>query len=778
MKKALLFLTSAVLLMAGCAKVENEIAPEKGMHQVTLKAYVPEETRVSINNAGVFSWQVDDKISVVGDDELTYTFTTTGSGPSVNFDGTLPEGVNVGQYAFYPASEGGEEGSYVDGDDISFFMPTEYTYVQDATFMPMLGEISSEGAAFKAVGGVLKLIIYNVPADAARLVFTARNKVVTGDFPVSNGVITAEDQEADDYVHIVFDGKRKDNMVFYIPLPTGTIHGFELGFMTANSTDIEGATKTTTATLNVTRNKMIIAPALNMGGVVADDATLTNDDIEEAGLTQSYPAAGNYVEYENESGVWQLAGLMPNKDNVYLQIRDPQNNTDGTPKNDPYIKLPDFSNTIKSVTLHGVYNGSERAFTGTAYFRGVHQGANVASGKASVAGGDIELTILGDYHTGYIEASATCLITAITVSFEAGTPAIVPVISFEGNNSRTIGAGKLNCNIPKVKLSDALDGNGIAVVVDPAASWISSATISGDVASEEGATVTVTAGSYNHEDAARTGKVYLRATGAKEKVLTISQSPSIVSNPASLSVSAGNATFTVSWTGDSKVATYQGYYSTESELANPTTGTPLTITNEGTAYSATPSGTVVNGTTYYIYVKVGTLTEAYADKYAIAGGWTKAEVIPLDPDAEKTATISFGTAAGSTNINSASVSGLDSEGNTWTVTTSGTDSFTPQPGYAQVGASKKPASSIVFVCQLPATVTSVNTLSIKLGGFSGTAGTISLKVGNTVVGTSSLNATTDVTVSSTAAAEGNAITITVTNIEKGVKVYGITTKYQ
>ena len=772
MKKALLFLTSAALLMAGCAKVENEIVPEKGMHPVTLKAYVPEETRVSVNSAGAFSWQASDKISVVGDDELTYTFTTTGSGPSVDFDGTLPEGVNVGQYAFYPASEG-SEGSYVDGDEISFFMPTEYTYIQDATFMPMLGDITSEGAAFKAVGGVLKLVIYNVPADAARLVFTARNKVVTGAFPVSNGVIAAEDQEADDYVHIVFDGKRKDNMVFYIPLPTGTINGFELGFMTASNTDIEGATKTTNATLNVTRNKMIIAPALNMGGVVVDDATLSNDDIIAANLPSSYP--DNPISYTNESGTWKIAGIKggnyQSSGNWFAQIR---NNAKLS-----YIQLPVFENEIASIVLKHVSRSNEDPYPTNekAYFRAEATNSSsvyIAMSTRSDSEEDITLTIPSGYKTGYIMSSTTCLIESIIVKFNGGTPAIVPVINVNAT-SRTIGAGKLNCNIPEVKLSNALDGNGIAVVVDPAASWISSATITGDVASDEGATVTVTAGSYNYEDAARTGQVYLRATGAKEQVITISQSPSIVSNPASLSASAGNATFTVSWTGDSKVATYQGYYSTESELANPTTGTPLTITNEGTAYSATPSGMVVNGTAYYIYVKVGTLTEAYADKYAIAEGWTKAEVIPMDPDAEKTATISFGN--NGTKINSASVTGTDSEGNSWTVSTVGTTSFSPNSTYSQVGSKDKPATSITFSTTFANTV-SVNSLSILVGGYGSTAGDITLKVGDTVVGTGSLDDTNDVTVTSSVVAAGNTITITITNISRGVKVYSITTKYQ
>lgn len=141
-----------------------------------------------------------------------------------------------------------------------------------------------------------------------------------------------------------------------------------------------------------------------------------------------------------------------------------------------------------------------------------------------------------------------------------------------------------------------------------------------------------------------------------------------------------------------------------------------------------------------------------------------------------TATIKFGT--NDVKINSASVPGADDQGNTWTITTEGTTSFTPNAAYCQVGSSSKPASSITFTTTLPETVTKVDNLSIKLGGFSGTAGDVTLNVGNTTIGTGSLDATNDVTVSSTSSADGRAITISVTSISKGVKVYSITAEYE
>ena len=144
--------------------------------------------------------------------------------------------------------------------------------------------------------------------------------------------------------------------------------------------------------------------------------------------------------------------------------------------------------------------------------------------------------------------------------------------------------------------------------------------------------------------------------------------------------------------------------------------------------------------------------------------------------AVKTGTITFGPS--DVKVAAATVKANDNLGNSWTITTVGTTSFTNQNGnnYSQIGKSTSPATSITFVATLPSTVT-VNSVEAKFGGFSKTAGAISIKVGDTEVGTGSLNATTDVTVKSTTSADGNAITISITDIAKGVKAYYITYTY-
>lgn len=142
---------------------------------------------------------------------------------------------------------------------------------------------------------------------------------------------------------------------------------------------------------------------------------------------------------------------------------------------------------------------------------------------------------------------------------------------------------------------------------------------------------------------------------------------------------------------------------------------------------------------------------------------------------QTTATLTFGT--NNVKINAANVSAKDTQGNAWTITTKGTTSFTQNSAYSQVGSGDKPATSITFTTTL-SSESSITGFSAKFGGFKGTAGTISLKVDDTKVGSGSLNASNDVTVKNTSTQLGQKLTITITGIAKGVKCYNISVTYQ
>ena len=174
-------------------------------------------------------------------------------------------------------------------------------------------------------------------------------------------------------------------------------------------------------------------------------------------------------------------------------------------------------------------------------------------------------------------------------------------------------------------------------------------------------------------------------------------------------------------------------------------------------------------------VTITATAEEDEDYYSASDSY---ELTITDPNAttsDHNAIITFGT--NNVKINAASVTGDDSEGNTWTITTVGTRSYTTNASYYQVGSSKDPATSITFTTSLAKDAT-IKDMSAKFGGFSGTAGTVTLKVGDTTIGSGSLNGTSDVTVNATTTtAVGKVLTVTLTDISKGVKVYSIDVTY-
>ena len=153
---------------------------------------------------------------------------------------------------------------------------------------------------------------------------------------------------------------------------------------------------------------------------------------------------------------------------------------------------------------------------------------------------------------------------------------------------------------------------------------------------------------------------------------------------------------------------------------------------------------------------------------------TTRDVVRADA-ATGTATVKFGSAKSdpkNVQIKSTSVSFTDNLGGLWTCTTKGTTSFTESSAYYQIGSKSSAATSI----ELKGTLSSnynITSVSSKWGGNNGTAGTISMKVGDSVVGTGSLSGGNDVQVQSTKAVEGNKITISVSGIAKSVKLYNI-----
>ena len=215
------------------------------------------------------------------------------------------------------------------------------------------------------------------------------------------------------------------------------------------------------------------------------------------------------------------------------------------------------------------------------------------------------------------------------------------------------------------------------------------------------------------------------------------------------------------------------------------TGATVQITVKNiNSVRATPDGTVVTsasvtGNTLTYTVSENTSSEVREGQITLSAAGVDDVIVKVNQKAagavvSKTGAVKFGT--NNVKVDKATVTSTDVAGTSWTITTVGTTSFTQNTSYSQIGSSSKPATSITVVGKNEK-AQKIESVSVKFGGFSGTAGTVTIKVGDTQIGAGKLNATSDVTVASTSAADGNTITISVTGISKGVKLYSIDYKY-
>ena len=716
MKKSIYFLAAfAAFSFVSCQKeAEKKVNPVVEPSGTTLRAAVNDgvDTKVSANPVGVFAWQTSDKIAVLDDSGYAYEFNASGTGASSEF--TCASSITLGAYAQYPYSA-----SFAGlGDELDFQIPATITYSADATNMPMLGKISGDVATFKAVGGLLKLIVYGVPADATELKFAAKNKKISGRFEIADAsvdapvIVTAAKGTGDNLITIDVTGKRSDNMVFYIPLPTGTIDGFDLTF---NDTDVTSFSSS--KNLSIARNDIIVAPAINL----LSTTTIWKETFTGYAANTQWTSAGSIQTGTGYDAIGN-SGITYTTSGDGTKIYTGSMSADG-PSGEPEILVNG------SLTIDKIPTNNKSNFILTYYSNKGTSTLSVSSSESNVKFGSA--TNSGKLYTIPITIENPADVDEIDLVFSAGSNSrlddvklvydpkveVTPTITFAGGLTRTIGAGNLTANITGVTLNNPLDGNGMGVISD--VDWLTPTLA--------GTTLSCTATGYNHDEDPRVGHVTLKATGAENQTFTISQNPSLVNKPT-ITASAGDATFNITWTGDSKAKSYIGYYST-SYLANPTEGTALNISNVGTAFTGTPSGTVLNGTLYYVFVKVNEVADEVAAKYEASSQWSTATVTPVEETAEKTATLQIRS------VSSLAAAYTDDKSSSWSAS-SDAKSYTSNTSYLHAGSGSKSVSHITL------TTTAYSTKSIKeihvwAAAKASTGVTTKIYINNTLCGTSS-----------------------------------------
>ena len=589
MKKTIFAIAALALLFTGCTKEFNQTYAPGDV--VTVRAQVNDTyTKVAADNAGTFSWQAGDKITILNGGGYAFEFTTSTGLSDAPFTCTTFEG-SLSTEAFYPASANHESGK--------FYLEPEFAWKEGETNMPMIGTVNTgtKAVSFKTAGAAIKLVCYNVSADARKLVVSSDSKKLSGLFdpegtPVA--IVTDDKDASDNTITITFEAGHPTNMVFYVPVPTGDLGKLSFVMKDGSDADVSNVQETK-GSISMSRAHIVAAPALNCGETYPD-ALLTNAEIVAKASADSWSSykSGSIT---NTYGTWSYnaayQGNYGGSGNYYMQLR---NNSTVS-----YLQLPAFTNEIESIILHSVCNTSEAKYTGSIYFRenADNDETPIATAPtATKAKEDITMAIPAGYTTGYVMVSGACRIAAFTVKFSSDAMASPTITPASDNITIAISSGDTNTASTTFTYTSPLDANPIVAAIIEGDDWLDSAEITGSGPF----TLTVSA-SKNNTGIERSATVRLRGTGVY-KDITVTQPNALVVNP-SLTVVNGSGSFNATWVNVANVSDYLVYFgSTDNREADPTSLTPLTPTyDDGTStWSVTKSG-LTNGDTYYLYVK-------------------------------------------------------------------------------------------------------------------------------------------------------------------------------
>lgn len=252
MKKSLVIVAAALVFASACQK--EQLVPEGNFSiKATREACV--DTKATVSDAGAFAWVSGDAIGVyngTGFSELT----TTGSSASATFTGTV---VGTPQTcAIFPYS--------VAKSPTTVTLPASYEWKNGDAPTPMYAEYNASGLSFKHLGGLVKVSLSGVLAEAREFVITAE-KDITGDYSfVEEGgykVIKTAGNASNKSVKFTFDAPASD-MVFYVPVPVGT-YKFAVSLNDAGGNELwkySGSSDNV-----VTRAKLIVMPTLTIVSV-------------------------------------------------------------------------------------------------------------------------------------------------------------------------------------------------------------------------------------------------------------------------------------------------------------------------------------------------------------------------------------------------------------------------------------------------------------------------------------------------------------------------------
>ena len=283
-------------------------------------------------------------------------------------------------------------------------------------------------------------------------------------------------------------------------------------------------------------------------------------------------------------------------------------------------------------------------------------------------------------------------------------------------------------------------------------------------------TISYSSSNSNIASVTSTGLVEGVGAGSANIVVTASKNGQIASTNVSVNVADIVATDAMSFSPrQATLNVGDTYQSADTLVVTPSNASRLFLfesSDESVATVDEDSGLVTA-------VGVGLAT---IDAISVYGDGYDTLTIDVTQAVTQSGIANFGSSTGKINVNGTSISGQDNLNNNWTVVTTGTTSFTPNADYSQIGSSSNPSSTITFTLTLTNSVNFTN-VSAAFGGFSGSGATVTIKVGESTIGTGLVMSSVDTTTNSTSTASGTTLTISLTSIAKGIKAYSISYTY-
>lgn len=269
LKRIAIFI-SVFSLIVSCVKepAGNDYENMNVTGRVELFARLGEDTKASVTETGVVSWQETDDIGVYTSSSAIETFSVSSITDGVAvFTASLQPGVTPEALAVYPATSF----KSLAEETVVISYPATYVYEKDAMKAPMAAVIGSDNElSFRHVGGLIRVSCPAVPSHAVSFSLVAEGKKIVGNFTETlqeDMTVVTISSKNNNSASVSF-AAGTDAMAFNIPIPTG-----EYGKITAEFTDSEGNVLSEYelySGLSVQRADMYVTSLSNVNGSLID----------------------------------------------------------------------------------------------------------------------------------------------------------------------------------------------------------------------------------------------------------------------------------------------------------------------------------------------------------------------------------------------------------------------------------------------------------------------------------------------------------------------------